>query len=80
MPPDVVELFTELAAMPSPPGNERRVADRVTEYMRDAGLSVDEDDAGEQIGSNAGNLFSRIEPTTDGEPIFLCAHLDTVPP
>ena len=27
-----------------------------------------------------GNLFSRIEPTAEGEPIFLCAHLDTVLP
>ena len=53
VPPDVVELFTELAAMPSPPGDERAVADRVTEYMRDVGLAVDEDDAGRQIGSNA---------------------------
>jgi tripeptide aminopeptidase len=80
VPPDVVALFTELAAMPSPPGDERDVADRVTEYLRDVGLSVDEDDAGRQIGSNAGNLFGRIEPTAAGEPIFLCAHLDTVPP
>jgi tripeptide aminopeptidase len=80
VPPDVVELFTELAAMPSPPGDEREVADRVTEYLRRVGLAVDEDDAGRQIGSNAGNLFSRIEPTGEGEPIFLCAHLDTVPP
>ena len=80
MPPDVVELFTELAAMPSPPGDERNVADRVTEYLRGVGLSVDEDDAGREIGSNAGNLLSRIEPTAEGESIFLCAHLDTVPP
>jgi tripeptide aminopeptidase len=77
----VVELFTELAAMPSPPGEEREVADRVTEYLRGLGLDVDEDGAGSEIGSNAGNLLSRIEPTADtGVPIFLCAHLDTVPP
>src|SRR5438874_10123913 len=27
-----------------------------------------------------GNLYARIEPTADGQPLFLCAHLDTVPP
>jgi tripeptide aminopeptidase len=77
---DVVSLFTELAALPSPPGDERAVADVVAAYMRDLGLDVDEDDAGEKIGSNAGNLFARVEGTDGGTPLFLCAHLDTVPP
>jgi tripeptide aminopeptidase len=27
-----------------------------------------------------GNVFARIEGTAEGTPIFLCAHLDTVPP
>jgi tripeptide aminopeptidase len=81
MPPDVLELFTELAAMPSPPGQEREVADRVGDYLRGLGLDVAEDEAGEQIGSNAGNLYTRIAPTTEaGTPLFFCAHLDTVPP
>jgi len=77
---DVVSLFTELAALPSPPGDERAVADVVAAYMRDLGLDVSEDDAGEKIGSNAGNLYARVEPTDGGTPLFLCAHLDTVPP
>ena len=77
--PDVVSLFTELAALPSPSSAEREVADRVIAYLRALGLQVDEDDAGERIGSTMGNLFCRLEPTADGgTPIFLCAHLDTV--
>jgi len=80
--PDVVGLFTELAAIPSPPGGEREVADRVTAYLEDLGLEVSEDDAGPRIGANAGNLLARLEPTSGngGIPIFLCAHLDTVQP
>ena len=78
--PSVVELFTDLAAIPSPPGEERAVADRVAAYLRDLGLLVDEDDAGARIGSTAGNLYCRLEPTAEGVPLFLCAHLDTVPP
>ena len=80
--PDVLGLFTELAAIPSPPGSERDVADRVRAYLEDLGLEVTEDDAGREIGSNAGNLLCRLEPTVEngGVPIFLCAHLDTVQP
>ena len=77
---DVVSLFTELASVPSPPGDERAVADQVAVYMRDLGLEVSEDDAGSRIGSNAGNLYARVEATDGGTPLFLCAHLDTVPP
>jgi tripeptide aminopeptidase len=81
MPSEVVDLFTELAALPSPPGAERAVADAVTRYLRDLGLPVNEDDAGQKVDSTMGNLFCRIEPNGDGgTPIFLCAHLDTVPP
>src|SRR5256885_6534816 len=81
MPSEVVDLFTELAALPSPPGEERLVAAGVTRYLRDLGLTVDEDDAGAAVGSTMGNLYCRVEPNGNGgTPIFLCAHLDTVPP
>ena len=80
--PDVARLFVELAAIASPPGAERPVADRVAAYLRDLNLHVDEDDAGPRIGSTMGNLLCRLEPTDGaaGTRIFLCAHLDTVPP
>jgi tripeptide aminopeptidase len=82
MPSEVVDLFTELAVLSSPPGEERPVADAVTRYLRDLGLTVEEDDAGATVGSNMGNLYCRVEPNANGGglPIFLCAHLDTVPP
>jgi tripeptide aminopeptidase len=77
---EAVDLFLELAAIASPSGEERPVADRVIGYLRDCGLRADEDDTGPSIGSNMGNLYVRVEPTTAGEPLFFCAHLDTVPP
>ncbi len=77
---EVLDLFCELAALPSPPGEERAVADAVTRYLRDCGLEVEEDDAGARVGSTMGNLYARLAPTAGGEPLFLCAHLDTVPP
>jgi tripeptide aminopeptidase len=75
-----LELFLELAALPSPPGEERVVADRVTAELERLGITVDEDGAGVEIESTAGNLLARLEPTAEGEPLFFCAHLDTVPP
>jgi tripeptide aminopeptidase len=78
--PEVLDLFTELAAVPSRPGEERAVADLVVSYLRDCGLAVEEDACGPEIGSTMGNLYARLEPTAEGEPLFLCAHLDTVPP
>ena len=80
--PDVVGLFTELAAIPSPPGAERQVADRVRGYLEGLGLEVTEDDAAATVEGDAGNLLCRLEATSGngGLPIFLCAHLDTVQP
>jgi tripeptide aminopeptidase len=79
----ILDLFTELAALPSPPGEERAVADAVVRYLRDLALDVEEDEAGAVVGSTAGNLLCRLEPrgaNGGGIPLFLCAHLDTVPP
>ncbi len=78
---DVLDLFLELAAVPSPPGEERAAADAVLHYLDDLGLDASEDDAGSQVGSTIGNVYALIEPTADGgTPLFFCAHLDTVPP
>jgi tripeptide aminopeptidase len=69
---EAVDLFLELAAIPSPSGEERGVADVVLRYLSDLGLEADED--------SFGNIYARIAPTAEGTPLFFCAHLDTVPP
>jgi len=71
---DVLDLFLELAAIPSPSGEEEPVADLIGSYLAGLGLERDVDEAG--------NVLSRLEPTSngDGTPLFLCAHMDTVPP
>ena len=72
---DVLPLFLELAEIPSPSGKEGKVAERIDAYLRGLGLSVE--------GDEAGNLLARLEPTDGkdgGAPLFLCAHMDTVPP
>ena len=80
----MVDLFLELARIPSPPGEERAVADRVIAYLDALGVDAEEDDAGPRVGSTVGNLLCRLPRAPAGEeggrPIFLCAHLDTVLP
>jgi tripeptide aminopeptidase len=76
----LVDLFLELCAIPSPPGEERLVADRVTRELDRLGLEWHEDDAAARLGSSTGNVVCRIPPAVDGGvPLLFCAHLDTVP-
>jgi tripeptide aminopeptidase len=76
----LVDLFLELCALPSPPGDERDVADRVTGELDRLGLAWHEDGAAGRLGSSTGNIVCRIPPLVDeGVPLLFCAHLDTVP-
>lgn len=69
----VLDLFLQLAAIASPSGTERDVAARVAGYLDRLGLPPEED--------AAGNLYARVPATgPGGTPLFLCAHMDTVPP
>jgi tripeptide aminopeptidase len=81
--------FAELCRIESPSGREHACAQRVIAELRALDISVHEDDAGTQLGSDCGNLLARI-PAGDrsGAPdqagaeapsVLLCAHLDTVP-
>jgi len=72
------ETFEALCRIESPSFRERRCADWVTSELDAIGIGVEEDSAGEAIGSDAGNLLARI-PGTGPDSILLCAHLDTVP-
>ncbi len=75
-----LELLLELCAIPSPPGEERAVADRVIAELESFGLEWQEDGCGSRIGSTMGNIVTRLPGRgTRGVPVFLCAHLDTVP-
>jgi tripeptide aminopeptidase len=73
----LLELFLDLVRIPSPSGHERALADFCAARLTTLGLQVDEDDAGEHAGADAGNLLIRV-PGGDALPILLSAHLDTV--
>jgi tripeptide aminopeptidase len=72
------ETFAALCRIPSPSRSERSCADWVAAELEAMGLEVQEDGSAAAVGSDAGNLFTRIPGRRDVS-ILLCAHLDTVP-
>jgi len=79
---DALALFVDLAAIQSPPGKERPVAERVVRELHDLGLQAEVDATGAAVGSDTGNVYARLEPAGEaaGLPLLFCAHLDTVQP
>ena len=72
------QTFVELCRIPSPSYNEGAVADYIRARVESLGLTIAEDDAGQALGSDTGNLIVKTEGS--GDPLFLTAHMDTVPP
>jgi tripeptide aminopeptidase len=72
------DTFASLCRIDSPSGHERPCVDHVAAEVHAMGLAVDEDNAGPAAGSDAGNLFARIDGAGP-DYLLLCAHLDTVP-
>lgn len=77
---EALRLFLELAALSTPPGRERAAIDLCAAYLRDLGAEPVEDDAGDRIGGDAGNLLARFPATAPGRMLMLNGHVDTVPP
>ncbi len=76
----MLDLFLELCSIPSPSGQERAVTDRVGEELTALGLQWDEDDTAAALDGTAGSIYCRVPGENGhGDPIFLCAHTDTVP-
>jgi len=75
----VKNTFLELAAINSPSKQERGVADYVKAKLRALGFDVEEDDAGNKIGGNAGNIIAfKKGILPEAKSIFFCCHMDTV--
>lgn len=63
----ITEYFKMLAAINSPSGEEGALATKVASVLRDLGFALKKDSLGNIIASRG-----------QGEPLLLCAHLDTV--
>jgi tripeptide aminopeptidase len=76
----LVKEFVELVSIDSITRKERRMADKLTEKLTAMGYEVYEDNAGEAIGGDAGNLICTVKGTKDVPAVLLAAHMDTVEP
>jgi len=66
----LVSTFLELVQIDSPSGQEEEIARHLMAELRSLGLKVERDTTGNVIARLAG----------EGQPILICAHLDTVEP
>jgi tripeptide aminopeptidase len=73
--------FCELTRIDSPTRNERKIADRLKTRLVNLGMTVNEDNAGQAIGGNCGNVLAYLKGSLTAAPVvLLSAHMDTVPP
>ena len=72
--------FCKLVEMDSESFNERQIADYLKIKLEEFGFDVFEDNVGEKINGNAGNLYAYLKGDIEGEPLLFSAHMDTVVP
>lgn len=72
--------FIEMVKIPSHTLAEKPVFEYLKAKLEALGFEVTEDDAGEKLGGNCGNLFAYRKGSKPGKTVMLCAHMDTVEP
>lgn len=73
--------FKEIVAIPCETLEERPVFDYLAAKLTELGFTVEEDDAGEQLGGSCGNLWAFLPGTKAGATrVLFSAHMDGVSP
>lgn len=72
--------FLDYVQIDSLSGREANMVRRLTAELEELGFEVYIDNAGEGFGGEIGNIIATLPATGPGEPIALCAHMDTVKP
>lgn len=75
----MIDEFVELVSIETYSLKERAIADVLKKKLTDLGLTVSEDNAGEILGGNTGNVYAILPATTEGEPVLFSCHMDRVP-
>ncbi|MDD4600480.1 Peptidase T [bioreactor metagenome] len=77
----MLDEFCELVQITCSSGKERKMVDLMKPRLEKLGLEVTEDQAGEKLGGNAGNVLAYLKGNVSGAPvIMMSAHLDCVEP
>ncbi len=76
----LIETFMDYVKIDSETKNEKAISEKIAQDLKDLGLSVYVDKAGEKAASNGNNVYCFLEGTKDLEPMLFSAHMDTVTP
>jgi len=76
----LLNTFMDYVRIDSESRDEKAMAQRLVADLTAVGCEVYVDDTMDKTGSNTGNVFATLPATAPGEPILLCAHMDTVVP
>ena len=76
----IVNEFFELVQIDSLSRNERKMADLLLNKLGEMGYAAYEDNAGEKIGGNTGNVLCFVKGDKSVSSVLLTAHMDTVAP
>ncbi|QXM06830.1 M20/M25/M40 family metallo-hydrolase [Crassaminicella indica] len=76
----IVNEFLKYVQIDSPTKREGQFANFIAKELKNIGLEVHIDNAGEKVGSDTGNVIARLEGSKDIEPILFSCHMDTVSP
>lgn len=76
--PLIVDEFIELVGISASSGNERIMADELIKKLVALGCTFVEDDAGEKVGGNTGNIIATLKGEENITPVLLSAHMDRV--
>lgn len=76
----LLNTFLDYVRIDSESRDEKAMAQRVIADLKAIGCEIYVDDTVDKTGSNTGNVYATLSGTAPGEPIILCAHMDTVVP
>ncbi|MFW6269464.1 MAG: M20/M25/M40 family metallo-hydrolase [Bacillota bacterium] len=76
----MVDTFRKLVQIDSNSGEEREMADLLTRELKQLGCKVIEDNTGEIIEGNAGNIIALLKGDKNYPVLMLSAHMDRVEP
>lgn len=76
----LVDRFISLVEIDSIPRKEKEVGLALEKILIQMGADVCFDNAKDMVDGNCSNLFAKFKGTVQADPIFLCAHMDTVEP
>lgn len=74
----LVDRFLKYIACDSESRDEKQFCELIERELSEMGLETSRDQAGERCGSNGWNVYASLPG--EGEPLLLCAHMDTVSP